>query len=164
MWSWHPVAVSCVVNRRLTGLWNLCYIEAAILIYPWCYVQEWWALLMWWYYITVSTCISIALTLFVSLEAELSLESWLLLRGQTKEHPGIPKLPLWTIIILSHTCPIKCPHNVYSFVLACLNYAALIRIAFQHVVFSTRFIKDMYGTLFHGSVHSPTFPPIEMYF
>lgn len=46
-WSWHPVSAPCVVSRGLTGLWNLCYIEAAILIYIWCYVQESRALLMW---------------------------------------------------------------------------------------------------------------------
>lgn len=36
----------------------------------------------------------IALTLIVSFEAESSLESWLLLWGQTGVHPGIPKLLL----------------------------------------------------------------------
>lgn len=38
--------------------------------------------------------LSIALTSFVSSEAELSLESWLLFWGQTGVHPGIPKLLL----------------------------------------------------------------------
>lgn len=38
--------------------------------------------------------ILIALTFIVSFQAELSVESWLLLRGQTGVHPGIPKLLL----------------------------------------------------------------------
>lgn len=130
-------------EQGLTGKWNLCYIEAAILI------------------LSMVLCAGvmgtsdvmlvnnnlylyqIALTLIVSFEAESSLESWLLLWGQTGVHPGIPKLLLWIAVILSHTCPCKCPHDVYSFVLTRLNYAALTWIVIQHVVFSTRFIKDM---------------------
>lgn len=144
MWSWHPVSRPLCCEQGLAGKWNLCYIEAAML------------------FLSMVLCIgvtgtsdvmllrkpfllkSIALTSIVSREAESSPESWLLLWGQTGVHPGKPKLPLWILLILSHTCPFKCPHHrVYSFLPNHLNYAALTWIAISACCFKSTFIIDV---------------------
>lgn len=121
--STHPLCC----EQRLTGKWNLCYIEAAILI------------------LSMVLCtgvmgtsdvmlihqqfilISIALT-SVSCEAELSLESWLFW-GQTWSAPRHTKAPVVNCHLVSYSSS-----YVYLFVLTHLNYAALTWIAIQCVV------------------------------
>lgn len=122
--------VPCVVNKG----WlvnEICYIEAAVSILSMVLrtgVTGTSAAML------VHFLLSIALVLGVRYEAKWSLQSWLLLRGQTGVHPGIPKFLLWIVAILSHPCHCKRPHNVYSFVLSRLNYAALTWIAIQRVL------------------------------
>ncbi len=101
----------------------------------------------WWDVSTLTVYIYINSADIVSFEAELSPESRLLW-GQTGVHPGKPKLLYWIVYrrkSSSQTYPCKCPHNVYSFVLTCLSYAAAPTwLAIQHVVLSKYKISKRY--------------------